>query len=497
MGAFTEAGRSGARRGLWAEILILGIAYYGVGRLAWFLVPTPGQALALWPPAGLALGWLLLRGLAVAPGVFLGAGLLGLQAVLMSRAVPLPRALILAGAIGAGATLEPVLAALAVRRFIELPLRTARHALTFAALAGPAPAAIGALACTGALFWGGLLPRSALASSIGVWWVGDAMGALVFAPLVMLLGARGGLPARQRLSIAAIVLSATAVGIWVFVQAGAWDEARSRTVLRQRATAIAVGVERSLTYHLDALRTLADFAGNDGRLDPTSFQRMATGAVVRHFSFEALAWAPAAFDGRPAVLTVVEPSMLPTSLSVGMDLMADAEVRAKLSTARRTGEPVLLPLDARRTWVFMPAPGRSGENGINGFFGAVLRLDLLVERAAAEIGGEGVALEFHEGAHGRPLLFRAPASAGNGPFVPLTDIELPISLADHPYVVVPLASRAAVIGQHNPQVWVVLLACMLFVALLQGVLLVGLGRPHASLAALPYDEMRAASGRQH
>src|SRR6186997_2130334 len=109
MGAMKEAARPGLRRGLWAEILALALVYYGVGRLTWLLVPTPGQAVALWPPAGVALGFMLWRGLSVWPGALLGAGTLALQACLMARALPLPRALVLAGIVGVGATLEPVL----------------------------------------------------------------------------------------------------------------------------------------------------------------------------------------------------------------------------------------------------------------------------------------------------------------------------------------------------------------------------------------------------
>src|SRR5256885_8936362 len=117
MGAMNEAARPGASRGLWAEILALALVYYGVGRLTWLLVPAPGQAAALWPPAGIALGFMLWRGVAVWPGVLLGAGTLALQACLMARALPLPRACLLAAAVGVGATLEPVPAALAVRPF--------------------------------------------------------------------------------------------------------------------------------------------------------------------------------------------------------------------------------------------------------------------------------------------------------------------------------------------------------------------------------------------
>jgi sensor domain CHASE-containing protein len=501
MGATTEAARPGLRPGLWAEILALALAYYGVGRLAWLLVPVPGQAVALWPPAGLALGVLLWRGLALWPGITLGAGALALQACLMTRTLPLPRATLIAAALGVGATLEPVLAALSVRRFVELPLRKTRDALTFAALAGPAPAAIGALACNCVLFWGGLLPRQALAMSIGVWWIGDALGALVFAPLVLLLGSpRAYLPWRRRFAVAIPVAAVTALAIWVFVRASHWDEQRAQTVLRQRTDAITASVQRTLTYHLDALRALADFAGNDAHLDPAAFQRVATGAVVRHFAYEALAWAPAPLDRRPVPVALVEPNTAHPALAVGMDLAADPEQSAKLSAARHSGEALALPLsaapDGRRLWVFVPAPGRNGEQGIQGFFGAALRLDVMIDRAVAEFGREGVAVELREAAAGPRgrVFFRMPASAGPGPFLRLPGGEASLTVADRAFVLAPLVSQAALAGQRSVEVWVVLLAGMLFVALLEGVLLVAASGPLEETFAIPWQEVQ--SGRR-
>src|SRR5204862_3688163 len=138
----------------------------------------------------------------------------------MARALPLPRACIVAFGVGMGATLEPVLAALAVRRFVQMPPRNGREALTFAALAGPAPAAIGALISNGVLFWSGIITRQALAMSIGVWWVGDALGAMVFAPLVLVIAARAQVPRRSRVVVPVLVVSALAV--WVFVRASHW-----------------------------------------------------------------------------------------------------------------------------------------------------------------------------------------------------------------------------------------------------------------------------------
>lgn len=490
MGASKPSARPGVHRGLWAEILALALVYYGLGRLAWLLVPVPGHAVALWPPAGLALGVLLWRGLSLWPGVLLGAGGLAAHALVMSGTVPLPRAGVIGLGVGIGATLEPILAALAVRRFVQIPPRNAREAVTFAALAGPAPAAIGSLVCNAVLFFSGQLTRQALALSIGVWWVGDALGAMVFGPLVLVFSVRGLFPRRS--AVVVPVLIATALAVWVFVRASRWDDRRAQAVLGQRTGAITAAVQRSLTYHLDALRALADFVGNDSKVDPPAFQRVATGAVVRHFAYEALAWAPAPLDRRPVEVALVEPATAHPALAVGSNLAADPAQADRLSASRHSGEALTLPSpeDGKRLWLFVPAPGRSGEQGIQGFFGAALRLDVLVDRAVAEFGKEGVAVQILESGSRRPL-FRMPANAGPGPFRAIEDGEQVLVVADRSFVLVPVVSQAALNTQRSAEVWVVLLAAMLFVALLEGVLMVGTVRAgrRATAAVTPAVEV--------
>src|SRR5439155_10541035 len=86
--------------------------------------------------------------------------------------------------------------------------------------------------------------------------------------------------------------------------------------------------------------------------------------------------------------------------------------------------------DGRRLWVLVPAPGRSGEQGIAGFVGASLRLDVMIDRAVAEFGREGVAIELREAAPAGRVFFRMPSVAGPGPYRTVHDGERPLVIAD-------------------------------------------------------------------
>jgi integral membrane sensor domain MASE1 len=466
-----------ARRGGWAESLFLAVAYYGLGRLAWHLGAAPGHAVALWPPAGLTLGLLLVRSPKILLGAVAGGFALGLHAFFPAHTgIGWARALIAAGGFAAAAFIEPLLAAVLVQRLSRLrsALSETRDVARFALLAGPGPALVGAAICNGALYWAKILPRDRVFESFGVWWLGDLLGLLAFAPVVVLLlgHRRSEVSYIRRTAVALTVGAATALAIWVFVRATRWDQRRAEAVVQQRVESITAVVERSLIDHLDALRTLADFIGSSGRVEAATFQRVTTGAVVRHFAYEALAWAPAPMARKPVPVALVEPRAAHETL-VGMDLAADEERRQKMAAARHTGEMLVMPVengDPRALWLFVPAPGRSGEDGIEGFFGAVLRLDRLIDQAVTTLTREGVGVELRESTGGR-VVHRAPGTppASGGVGLP-RPVEL--SLAERRYVLVPVVSRAAMVAQQSTDVWIVLVAGMFFVVLLEGVMLV-------------------------
>ncbi|HEV8268059.1 MAG TPA: MASE1 domain-containing protein, partial [Thermoanaerobaculia bacterium] len=67
-----------ARRAL--EISALAALYVALGRLGQLAAIPPGHVTAIWPPSGIALGALLLRGTALWPGVFFGSFLVNVWA---------------------------------------------------------------------------------------------------------------------------------------------------------------------------------------------------------------------------------------------------------------------------------------------------------------------------------------------------------------------------------------------------------------------------------
>ncbi|WP_245687299.1 MASE1 domain-containing protein [Streptacidiphilus griseoplanus] len=160
-------------------ILALTSAYYGCARAGLLLHVVENQVTPYWPPTGVALAALLLFGLRLWPAITVGALLVNLPLG------PSPPAVV---AIAVGNTLAPVCACLALRRTGFRPeLEHLRDALKLVFVGALGGMLISATVGSVALSLGGAVARGDFWPTWAVWWTGDAMGVLVFAPAFLLL----------------------------------------------------------------------------------------------------------------------------------------------------------------------------------------------------------------------------------------------------------------------------------------------------------------------
>jgi signal transduction histidine kinase len=174
---------SSSRAAHLARLAILATAYLVLARLG-LRVATVGRSVTLvWPPTGLALAALLLDSRRLWPAIAAGAFFVNATTPGVS--------VLTAAAIAAGNTLEAVVGATLIRRQpfraqLDETRGVLRFALFGAVVATTVSATIGALA-----LWGqGLIDARSLVATWRVWWVGDAMGALVVAPALLCWGSR-------------------------------------------------------------------------------------------------------------------------------------------------------------------------------------------------------------------------------------------------------------------------------------------------------------------
>ena len=163
--------------------LLVGLAacatYVLAGKLSLRLASVHPSASPFWPPTGIALVTLLLLGLRYWPAIFVGAFLVNLTTA--------GSALTSLG-IAAGNSLEAVTATYWVSRFANGKgvFDRTRDILRFALYGGILSTAVGATFGVTSLALGGFAPWHHYGIIWRTWWLGDAAGALVFTPFLLL-----------------------------------------------------------------------------------------------------------------------------------------------------------------------------------------------------------------------------------------------------------------------------------------------------------------------
>src|SRR5262249_35826545 len=159
-----------------AQVAFLSALYFGAAKFGLTMAFVTEQVTAVWPPTGIALAALFLFGYRLVPGITIGA-------FLANAAANAPPGT--AAGIAVGNTLEALLGAWLLRLFLFDPaLGRVQDVLGLVLLAAGTSTMVSATIGTLSLCLGGLQPWRAYLEIWGLWWLGDAMGNLVVAPLL-------------------------------------------------------------------------------------------------------------------------------------------------------------------------------------------------------------------------------------------------------------------------------------------------------------------------
>jgi integral membrane sensor domain MASE1 len=166
------------------QLLAVAATYLVTARIGIGLSVSHGVITPVWPPTGIALAAVLLRGPSMWPGIALGALLAN-----ASSGVSLPGAVLIAS----GNTAEALVGAALLRgvaRF-DPALPRVRDVFALVVWGGLVSTVISATVGTTTLLVTGTIPSPLFASDWALWWFGDAMGAVVVAPVILVWVARG------------------------------------------------------------------------------------------------------------------------------------------------------------------------------------------------------------------------------------------------------------------------------------------------------------------
>lgn len=159
-------------------LLVLAGCYFAASKFGFTMAFEAEQVTLVWPPTGIALAAVLLLGYGMWPGVILGAFLAN-----VTTNVPMAAAL----GIAVGNTLEALAGAWMLRRFVGFRsnLGYLKDVLGLVLFSAIVSTMISATIGVTSLSLGGVQPWSAYQSLWFTWWLGDAAGALIVTPVLL------------------------------------------------------------------------------------------------------------------------------------------------------------------------------------------------------------------------------------------------------------------------------------------------------------------------
>jgi PAS domain S-box-containing protein len=187
------------------QFVALAGLYVGAAKLGIELSVAHGVITPVWAPTGIALAALVLFGLRLWPAVLLGA--------FIANAIS-GASLGEAAVISVGNTLEAVVGTVLLRRVGFRPqLDRVRDVLALVFLAALASTTVAATNGVTALWLFGDVPGSSYGSEWLLWWIGDAMGDLIVAPLLLVWATAASMRIDRAKVVEALVLGALLVGV--------------------------------------------------------------------------------------------------------------------------------------------------------------------------------------------------------------------------------------------------------------------------------------------
>ncbi|HEY6898625.1 MAG TPA: EAL domain-containing protein [Rhodocyclaceae bacterium] len=273
--------------------VLLAAAYALSGWLSLQIAAPPGYAVPFFPPAGIALALMLIRGPRLWPGVLVGSFLVQIFAALQAGVsgiswwgiAPVPL----------GATLQALAGYALARRLISFPtpLDTPRSILRFFCVVAPLSSLVSASIAVSALGLSGAIQPGDVLFTWWSWWLGDSLGIIAFAPLVF---AFFGEPRQawrpRRMLIVGPMAVAFGLLSLTFAQVKQWEQDRIQAQFARDTEHIQTLIGNRLEIQLDMVISLERWIAADDDLSWKEWSAYVDPFLARHPGTMNFAWAP-------------------------------------------------------------------------------------------------------------------------------------------------------------------------------------------------------------
>lgn len=238
-------------------IISIAIIYFLFGLLGLELAVPPSQAGAIWPPSGIALAAMLLYGSRIWPGIFIGnfciyAWSFGFDAQSIQIYI----------ATAIGATLFAYTGFYLIKKYLGFPIDLIKdkEIFLFFLLGGPISSLIPATIGITAMTLSGIISPSAIPLNWFSWLIGDTIGVLIFAPIILtIFSPDSNLWKRRRISLALPLISSFIIILFFFFYILKLEAQRNKQIFYEDSLTVTQALESRVNEHIRFINSLRNF----------------------------------------------------------------------------------------------------------------------------------------------------------------------------------------------------------------------------------------------
>lgn len=280
-----------------ALLIFVFLLYFLAGKLSLNLSSIDGYSTPVWPPAGLALGFVLIFGNRVWPALFLGAYFTNTTHLPTSETwiqflISNPQNI----TISLGNSTSAILGSYLLKRFSSptLNIFQANEILIFFILAGPVSAFMSSVIGSLSLFYFKIIYFEFLFQTWITWWMGDSIGIIIFTPLLILIWKwyKGEEKFLRLIIFASATMSTFVFTLSIFFLTRNWEKEFIKYRIKSDGQIISSGIEHGFLENLRVVKALGSFISLTENLNRKKFDQFSKGIMEDSGSVTALSWNP-------------------------------------------------------------------------------------------------------------------------------------------------------------------------------------------------------------
>ncbi len=280
-------------RYLYVNLSVAG-GYFLLGYVGTLLSAPPSNVSPVWPASGFALAIVLVFGKRVLPGLFLGALAIHIYSFLDFSTLESITPPFITGLITSiSSCVQAVFGVSLINRFLgkDDPLLEDSKIVRFFFLGGPVSCVIAPTVGISIIFFQGIITAEDFLISWATWWIGDCIGVIIFAPLILTFIAKPKTlwKERQRLVAYPLILVLILVAS-IFQYSQKLETDRITLIFERQVNSLQATLKNEIQRHVEINQILKGYFDSSLLVTDEEFSTLTRPIINRHQSIQALEW---------------------------------------------------------------------------------------------------------------------------------------------------------------------------------------------------------------